>query len=259
MRIHPRPLFLALAWLAMSAPLPIVGCAAEARPGKSARANSDLTKAIEAATMDEDANVRREAIYVLGQRGRGSSMSVVGKCVDDSDEMVRRAAIEAVGNLMRQGGENEGLAASFLSRALHDGSWENRYMALHQFATCPALSGTDADAIRLCLDEERPSLQLNDLTATRGVVSGIEEFTINNYNFTKIESVIQKECKRNEEDVWRELMMVVLIVIFFMILSFTVVKGSMWWSMKIESAIFQGMRYKGDVKKAVEVEETESL
>lgn len=86
-----------------------------------------------------------------------------------------------------------------------------------------------------------------------------EEFTINNYNFTEIESVIEKDCQQNEEEVWGELMLVVLIVVLFMILSFAVVKGSMWWSMKIESAIFQGMKYKGDVKKDVQVEETDSL
>lgn len=86
-----------------------------------------------------------------------------------------------------------------------------------------------------------------------------ETFYISNYNFTEIENVIDSVCEQNEEEVWGELSIVVLIVVLFMILSFVVVKGSMWWSMKIESAIFQGMKYKGDVKKNNEEEETDAL
>ena len=85
------------------------------------------------------------------------------------------------------------------------------------------------------------------------------QFTIINYNFSEIEKMIENNCEQNAEEVWVELSIVSLVVLAFIIMSFGVVKGSMWWSQQIETAIFQGMKYKGPPKKHDDTEETDTL
>jgi hypothetical protein len=110
--------------------------------------------------LDVDPLVRRAAVRVLGNRGPGASIDCVGALLADPDEPVRLAAVEALGELCLRGGDHRRRAAEFLQGALRDGSNNIRDLALYRLAGCREAAIGQADAIRECLDDADPNLQI---------------------------------------------------------------------------------------------------